>query len=1808
MDIKKLIIDLYNKGIEFWIDKGELHYRAKNKIQDDDKDQIYQHKYEIIDTLQSNKKMLIQDCDCSKPYEEYNLTEIQSAYLLGRGKNFRYGGVSSHVYFEVKFPLLDQKRTTKIWDMLIERHDNLRLVINDNQQQKVIESVPSLKIVWQEEENKAHIQKIRNELSHKYYDITKWPLFDVAVSKNNGKSLMHLSFDFLIMDWTSIWILLKEFEMLYFEKEKLSNITYNFKHYYYERVSSQMSSKYIIDEFFWKNKIQKVYEAPQLPVLATEPLNEFFRLNQVISSKQWEKIKRQAAQYGITPTIVLLTTFAFCLDLYCENSNFVLNLTTMNRESKNHSVDTILGDFTTINLLNIDVKKQEAFIENAKAIQRELIENVEHNLFSGMEVLRELRKEKEGDNFFLPIVFTSAIGTNDNRFDYLEMGDYGISQTPQVFLDCQVIEINGNLQINWDIRKGVFPAHLMENAMIKYLEGLEQLMAMSDWSEPFCIDPLTKKEKNIRTIINATKYNYEIKPLHFDIIQQIHMCPDNIAVVKDDHETSYKELGEKISGIYEKLKCCKLKDNELVGIMMKHSDVEIAAIISILCLGGAYVPLDQEQPLERLNSILEQTELRYVLVDNESAKLNNANITIINCSKYSSKNDIECENICIDKRAYVIFTSGTTGIPKGVVISHKAASNTIKGVRETLRIPKRPVVLGLSKLNFDLSVFDIFGILSCGGTVVYPNDEERINPEHLLNLIRKYNINMWNTVPALLQMLVSYCLTNSFEIELLTDIWLSGDWIPVSLLKEIDNVIPSAEVVSLGGATEGGIWSIYHKCLESDKQQKSVPYGRPLPNQKFYVLNSELEDAPTWVSGELFIGGNSLADGYLKDVEKTKYSFIVHKKTGNTLYRTGDYGRYLPNGEIEFLGRKDNQVKLNGFRIELGEIEAALLKNTNVKEACVVTNTKKSDKQLIGFISPKQKERKSVQLFSEQGFKMNQTNVWNDIPINRDKIKNVIIQRDTLSIKAMLECLQQFDLLFNDKKTNFNQEMVDSVMKSDKSWILKYWLMYMLRENYLIKKEDGSYNYTPKAIDVLNCPYTWEEVKQQWKQFVGDANFINYIEESSQQLIKTLNGEKNPVDILYPEGNFKYVEAIYNNNIFSDYYNSYIVKVISEIVVSQAKKRIRILELGAGTGFTSKRVLEMLNKNKIEYDYYFTDVSNSFLARGKTYLSSYPNVKYQYCDMNSSFENYGFLQNEFDIVLAVGVLENAKDIRATLNYIRQMISINGWLVFTEPIIEEPWILVSQILMMEKPADNIRSTKSYLSKTEWLHILEMEPGKTYVYPNNNCIEAGNIKVFVKQFNYRYENIEIRKIGEEITKYLPAYMIPHQYYILNQLPLNQNGKIDRKKLQNFCDIIWERNQGKKATNNIIEYENGLTKELCEIVATVLGRDGVEPNENLYKYGVDSLLLAQSAGKIRDYIKSTFKTERISFDMILRRLLNVPIIKELSEYLHMEVERNDSIAEQKLTKNSIGKLTVYGGGKGPLRVVFHAGFGTMNSMRFVIEHLVAQNKGPVVSITINDMEGYTHIPAECLVKTISSEYTQLIIREKPQSVQLIGYCLGGLIAIETAHYLIEAGIEIKDIALIDSYPSTYDIMDSLVSEIIFLPNYFLSYGKIFKNTQIDEELFNIISELIRKNDKGLEKNSLLNYVTSDVGVSKRLKEVITKLSSMDESERFEIYANSIPDKNDSTKSLLLSTYHTNKASWRGAKMQPYPYLGKVRYLLAKEKMKFLFANVEQTLDFWRDVCFGDFNVIEVEGNHVTCAEQKENAELLADILGDF
>jgi amino acid adenylation domain-containing protein len=295
----------------------------------------------------------------------------------------------------------------------------------------------------------------------------------------------------------------------------------------------------------------------------------------------------------------------------------------------------------------------------------------------------------------------------------------------------------------------------------------------------------------------------------------------------------------------------------------------------------------------------------------------------------------------VDDLAYVIFTSGSTGHPKGVMIDHRGAVNTIRDVNERFAIGPEDRVLALSNLSFDLSVYDIFGLLAAGGAVVIPDPSLERDPSHWAKLVASHDVTIWNTVPQLLQMLVDCPGVGGGELAVssLRLAMLSGDWIPVDLPRRARALIDDLEVISLGGATEASIWSIIYPVGELNPAWRSIPYGRPMVNQRFYVLNDALEPCPQWVTGHLYIGGIGLAKGYWRDEVRTKASFIEHPRTGERLYRTGDLGRYMEDGNIEFLGREDSQVKINGFRMEPGEIEAALRQHPGVADCYVLART-----------------------------------------------------------------------------------------------------------------------------------------------------------------------------------------------------------------------------------------------------------------------------------------------------------------------------------------------------------------------------------------------------------------------------------------------------------------------------------------------------------------------------------------------------------------------------------------------------------------------------------------------------------------------------------------------------------------------------------------------------------------------------------------------------------------------------------------------------------------------------------------------------
>lgn len=417
-----------------------------------------------------------------------------------------------------------------------------------------------------------------------------------------------------------------------------------------------------------------------------------------------------------------------------------------------------------------------------------------------------------------------------------------------------------------------------------------------------------------------------------------------------------------------------IKKEETVAVFMEKGWEQVVAVYGILFAGAAYLPIDIHNPRERVEKILRDSGTRIILVQNQAYDQDTEWLHEWDCISVSGlKTDSEYkaqENKAGDL-AYVIYTSGTTGMPKGVMITHHNAVNTILDINARYQITEQDTAFGISNLHFDLSVYDVFGVLGAGGKLVLPDPEYGKDPAHWIHWLNHENITVWNSVPAFVEMLAEYEeYQRQVTSQSLRLVMMSGDWVPVSLPGRIRNLFQNVEIVALGGATEGSIWSNHFEIPEIVPEDwKSIPYGKPLANQKYYVLDQNMEDCPDWVPGTLYIAGDGVAQGYLNDNEKTEEKFVVLDRTGERLYCTGDMGRYWNEGNIEFLGRLDNQVKINGYRVELGEIEAALRRIQGITEAFVFFKRDNAIEDICAVLVEEKRYRDRIDKFYKEMLK-----------------------------------------------------------------------------------------------------------------------------------------------------------------------------------------------------------------------------------------------------------------------------------------------------------------------------------------------------------------------------------------------------------------------------------------------------------------------------------------------------------------------------------------------------------------------------------------------------------------------------------------------------------------------------------------------------------------------------------------------------------------------------------------------------------------------------------------------------------------------
>ena len=573
------------------------------------------------------------------------------------------------------------------------------------------------------------------------------------------------------------------------------------------------------------------------------------------------------------------------------------------------------------------------------------------------------------------LVFTSGLGVEQwNEGKWLGKLNYNISQTPQVWLDHQVVEMDGCLCLFWDSVDELFYPGMLDEMFRAYTGLLHTLAVHPEIMQEKTASLVTAEISEKRRQANETAAEFEEKTLDGLFLEAADKFPDKEALVTCSRRMTYREIKEEAFYISGQLKSMGIKKEETVAVFMEKGWEQVVAVYGILFAGAAYLPIDIHNPRERVEKILRDSGTRIILVQNQAYDQDTEWLHEWDCISVSGlKTDSEYkaqENKAGDL-AYVIYTSGTTGMPKGVMITHHNAVNTILDINARYQITEQDTAFGISNLHFDLSVYDVFGVLGAGGKLVLPDPEYGKDPAHWIHWLNHENITVWNSVPAFVEMLAEYEeYQRQVTSQSLRLVMMSGDWVPVSLPGRIRNLFQNVEIVALGGATEGSIWSNHFEIPEIVPEDwKSIPYGKPLANQKYYVLDQNMEDCPDWVPGTLYIAGDGVAQGYLNDNEKTEEKFVVLDRTGERLYCTGDMGRYWNEGNIEFLGRLDNQVKINGYRVELGEIEAALRRIQGITEAFVFFKRDNAIEDICAVLVEEKRYRDRIDKFYKEMLK-----------------------------------------------------------------------------------------------------------------------------------------------------------------------------------------------------------------------------------------------------------------------------------------------------------------------------------------------------------------------------------------------------------------------------------------------------------------------------------------------------------------------------------------------------------------------------------------------------------------------------------------------------------------------------------------------------------------------------------------------------------------------------------------------------------------------------------------------------------------------
>lgn len=1161
---------------------------------------------------------------------------------------------------------------------------------------------------------------------------------------------------------------------------------------------------------------------------------EFIKKEYKLYGYKWENIKKSAQNKNISLLTIVTLSISEVFSLWRNNLSINLKLDNLSTKYKreiiyNREVTEKLEDICT-NLekeIHKIISKEENLIINTS-------ENVNGNNEKILVFIANECLEVSSD--FKRI-----------NIDKADKCNIGLECSSIHFTQCKS---NGDLIIKLNLDKEFYTEKLAEDIFNTYTYFVNWLCD-NKWDEN--IPSLVPNQQiKVRKEVNDTDSLIKKKLLHQKFFENVKNFFYKEAVLWSEngkiYNASYGELSKKALQLANLLKSKGVNKGDIVALTQLRGINQIVAALGILAAGATYVPIGIKQPEKRRKRIYEICKIKHVVASEDIKNVvfaeNIEVITIEECRNIDPL--LKPVDISTDSLAYIIFTSGSTGEPKGVQITHDAAFNTILDINNKFLVNSSDRILNVSAFDFDLSIYDVFGLLSVGGSIVVLNEGEDREARVWKDLIEKMDITLWNSVPALLDMLI----TASSKMEMLNSLRLvliSGDWIGLDLYDRLLDKSKECRFIALGGATEASIWSNYYEVKSIESVWTSIPYGRPLNNQCFRIVDRLGRDCPDMVPGELWIGGMGVSSGYIGNDELTKKSFLLEH--GERWYKTGDLGRYWSNGIIEFLGRADQQVKLNGFRIELEEIEAVLEKYDGIRQAvAVLVSNNLENKHLAAAVVMENNnlERKLISSYNV------------DDNFGKMSVRNLKIENQA----SMVEGLISEILDLRELKSNPISEL-DLIKKvniaSDYKKLLKKWLEW-LDERDVIDYKNGEISVGLRFEKAIN----YREKSLFDKTFLlGDLDIGNYLFKKVDDYKKIISGEISAAvlledDNISPEG-----MSLKDQGTLEG------IKIIINKIKETEKQKDRSLKIGL-IGGRSGVIAEHIIKNfkKLDVELTILDSSLAMLENAKRRLNYVEGkVRYEFLPDEYVPEN---LQYSFDIVLAINSLHRYYNSYQGVSIAYMLIKNEGKLFALEHSHLTPIGLVTAAVLDKgfKNFDYERQKKGspMLTASQWKILFGKLGFKNIIHKSiketiTNFIEGEicNERIMLN----REELLNFSK------KHLPNYMIPEKIAILPFMPLTSNGKIDRK----FVNKILESSTVKEVK---VDIKEGMEEEVQKIWIKLIGNKFISREHGFFEIGGDSLLATHFIAEIK---------EKFGVELSLKNMFEKPLLYQISELIESE-----------------------------------------------------------------------------------------------------------------------------------------------------------------------------------------------------------------------------------------------------------------------------------------------------------------------------------